>query len=63
MGGVPAALVNFVAKRQPLAIAYLREYLESVSLNVVRHLREEKPPSLLNGDPPSDLTMMFKTYM
>ena len=26
-GGVPARLVNYVSKRQPLAIAYLREYL------------------------------------
>lgn len=62
MGGVPAALVNFVAKRQPLAIAYLREYLETTSLNFTRKAKEERP-SLLNGDPPSDLTMMFKTYM
>lgn len=26
-GGIPARLVNFISKRQPLAIAYLRDYL------------------------------------
>lgn len=32
LGGVPATLVNYVSKRQPLAIAYLRDYLISTSL-------------------------------
>lgn len=34
MGAVPATLVNFVSKRQPLAIAYLRDYLVSTSLHI-----------------------------
>ena len=34
MGAVPATLVNFVSKRQPLAIAYLRDYLISTSLHI-----------------------------
>jgi len=34
MGGVPATLVNFISRRQPLAIAYLRDYLISTSLHV-----------------------------
>ena len=29
-GGVPARLVNYISKRQPLAIAYLRDYLLGV---------------------------------
>ena len=31
-GGLPSTLVNFVARRQPLAVAYLREYLESTTV-------------------------------
>lgn len=34
MGGVPATLVNFISRRQPLAVAYLRDYLISTSLDV-----------------------------
>ena len=32
MGGIPGPLVNLIAKRQPLAVAYLRDYLVSTSL-------------------------------
>jgi hypothetical protein len=32
LGGIPATLVNYVSKRQPLAIAYLRDYLISTSV-------------------------------
>lgn len=31
LGGLPSTLVNFISKRQPLAIAYLRDYLISTS--------------------------------
>jgi hypothetical protein len=31
LGGVPATLVNYVSKRQPLAISYLRDYLVSTN--------------------------------
>lgn len=32
LGGIPATLVNYISKRQPLAVAYLRDYLISTSL-------------------------------
>lgn len=32
IGGVPSTLVNMISKRQPLAVAYLRDYLVSTSL-------------------------------
>lgn len=34
VGGLPSGLVNFVSKRQPLAVAYLRDYLVSTSLDL-----------------------------
>ena len=34
VGGLPSSLVNFVSKRQPLAVAYLRDYLISTSLDL-----------------------------
>ena len=63
MGGVPAILVNFVSRRQPLAVAYLRDYLETTSLNSNRNGRESRPSLLSGADSPSDLTMMYKTYV
>lgn len=33
MGGIPTAIVNLIGRRQPLAIAYLRDYLQATSLN------------------------------
>ncbi len=39
MGGIPASIVNFISKRQPLAVAYLRDYLISTSLDL--SLRED----------------------
>ena len=63
MGGVPATLVNFVSRRQPLAVAYLRDYLETTSLNSNRNGRESRPSLLSDTDSPSDLTMMYKTYV
>lgn len=39
MGGVPASLVNFISRRQPLAVAYLREYLISTSLDLTQRER------------------------
>lgn len=44
MGGVPSTLVNFISKRQPLAVAYLREYLISTSLDLSH--REDKDTTL-----------------
>lgn len=32
IGGVPSSLVNFISRRQPLAVAYLRDYLVSTSI-------------------------------
>uniref|UniRef100_A0A1X7T4U8 Uncharacterized protein n=1 Tax=Amphimedon queenslandica TaxID=400682 RepID=A0A1X7T4U8_AMPQE len=43
MGRIPATLVNIVSRRQPLAVAYLRYYLETTSLNSNRNGRESKP--------------------
>ncbi len=34
VGGFPATLINFISRRQPLAIAYLRNYLMATSLLV-----------------------------
>ncbi len=34
MGGIPASLVNFISRRQPLAVAYFRDYLISTSLDL-----------------------------
>ena len=61
MGGVPPPLVNFVAKRQPLAIAYLRDYLETTSLNSPRNGRDSRISLLDPGDVPNELTLMFKS--
>lgn len=33
VGGVPATLVNFISQRQPLAVAYLRDYMESTTID------------------------------
>ena len=63
MGGVPATLVNIVSRHQPLAVAYLRDYLETTSLNSNRNGRESRPSLLSGTDSPSDLTMMYKTYV
>ena len=63
MGGVPATLVNFVSRRQPLAVAYLRDYLETTSLNSNRNGRESRHSLLSGTDSPSDLTMMYNTYV
>ena len=35
MRGITATLVNFVSRRQPLAVAYLHDYLEIISLNSI----------------------------
>ena len=32
IGGLPSTLINFVSRRQPLAVAYLRDYLESTTV-------------------------------
>uniref|UniRef100_A0A1X7SXF3 START domain-containing protein n=1 Tax=Amphimedon queenslandica TaxID=400682 RepID=A0A1X7SXF3_AMPQE len=42
MGGVPATLFNIVSRRQPLAVAYLRDYLETTSLNSNRNGRSRE---------------------
>ena len=60
MVGVPVTLGNLVSiKIQPLAVAYLHDYLEMNSLN---SNRKSRPSLLSGGDSPSDLTIMFKTH-
>ncbi len=53
MGGLPAPLVNFVARRQPLAVAYIREFLESTSLSVTSN-KGHKGISLLSHQEKDD---------
>ena len=55
MGGIPTAIVNMIGRRQPLAIAYLRDYLEATSLNYTsdRTMENEFTTSLP--------TLIFKT--
>ena len=51
MGGVPAAIVNFVSRRQPLAVAYIRDFLESTSLSCKeRSLEGGSSPKLPRDD-------------
>ena len=61
MGGVPPPLVNFVAKRQPLAIAYLRDYLETTSLNSTRNGRDSRLSLLEGYEVPNEVALMFKS--
>lgn len=42
IGGLPATLVNFVSRRQPLAVAYLRDYLESTTVGSYHAAEPEK---------------------
>ena len=47
-----------MSRHQPLAVAYLCDYLETN-----RNGRESRPSLLSGTDSPSDLTMMYKTYV
>ena len=42
IGGLPATLVNFISRRQPLAVAYLRDYLESTTVSSYQPTDNEK---------------------
>lgn len=45
VGGIPSTLVNFISRRQPLAVAYLREYLMSTSLEISMREAASSSPS------------------
>ncbi len=45
MGGVPASIVNFVSRRQPLAVSYIRDFLESTSLSFKERSTEQSTSS------------------
>ena len=57
------SLGNFVSRCQPLAVAYLHDYLEMNSLNSNRNRRESRPSLLSGSDSPSYLTIKLNTCM